>query len=73
MRSKAIGEPPFMYGIAGYFAVLDALRAASGAATAAAAGGDSSGGRGSVGAALTYDLPITPEKTLDFLEGRRPC
>ncbi len=28
MRSKAIGEPPFMYGIAGYFAVLDALRSA---------------------------------------------
>jgi xanthine dehydrogenase large subunit len=28
MRSKAIGEPPFMYGIAGYFAVLDAIRAA---------------------------------------------
>ncbi|HET7839883.1 MAG TPA: molybdopterin cofactor-binding domain-containing protein [Rectinemataceae bacterium] len=28
MRSKAIGEPPFMYGIAGFFAVLDALRAA---------------------------------------------
>ena len=26
--SKAIGEPPLMYGIAGYFAVLDALRAA---------------------------------------------
>lgn len=28
MRSKAVGEPPFMYGIAAYFAVLDALRAA---------------------------------------------
>lgn len=26
--SKAVGEPPLMYGIAGYFAVLDALRAA---------------------------------------------
>jgi xanthine dehydrogenase large subunit len=28
MRSKAIGEPPLIYGIAAYFAVLDALRAA---------------------------------------------
>ncbi len=28
MGSKAVGEPPFMYGIAAYFAVLDALRAA---------------------------------------------
>ncbi len=27
MRSKAIGEPPFMYGIGGYFAILSALRA----------------------------------------------
>ncbi len=27
MRSKAIGEPPFMYGIGVYFALLDALRA----------------------------------------------
>ncbi len=26
-HSKAVGEPPFMYGIAAYFAVLDALRA----------------------------------------------
>jgi xanthine dehydrogenase large subunit len=27
MHSKAIGEPPFMYGIGGYFAILAALRA----------------------------------------------
>jgi xanthine dehydrogenase large subunit len=27
MHSKAIGEPPFMYGIGAYFALLDALRA----------------------------------------------
>ena len=26
-NSKAVGEPPLMYGIAGYFAVLDALKA----------------------------------------------
>ncbi|NOZ57710.1 MAG: molybdopterin-dependent oxidoreductase, partial [Calditrichaeota bacterium] len=26
-HSKAIGEPPFMYGLAAYFAILDALRA----------------------------------------------
>jgi xanthine dehydrogenase large subunit len=28
MHSKAIGEPPFMYGIGAYFALLDAMRAA---------------------------------------------
>jgi xanthine dehydrogenase large subunit len=27
LGSKAVGEPPLLYGIAGYFAVLDALRA----------------------------------------------
>ena len=27
LQSKAIGEPPFMYGIGGYFAVVEALRA----------------------------------------------
>jgi xanthine dehydrogenase large subunit len=27
MGSKAIGEPPFMYGIGAYFALLDAMRA----------------------------------------------
>jgi xanthine dehydrogenase large subunit len=29
-NSKAVGEPPLQYGIAGYFAVLDAVRAALG-------------------------------------------
>jgi xanthine dehydrogenase large subunit len=55
MRSKAIGEPPFLYGIAGYFAVLEALRAA----------------RGGEGPAL-YDIPMTAEKALDFIQGVRP-
>jgi xanthine dehydrogenase large subunit len=60
MRSKGIGEPPFMYGIAGYFAVLDALRATrSGSPTGAAAPG-------------MYDLPMTPEKALDYIQGLRP-
>jgi xanthine dehydrogenase large subunit len=27
-NSKAVGEPPLMYGLAGYFAVMDALKAA---------------------------------------------
>jgi xanthine dehydrogenase large subunit len=27
MHSKAIGEPPFMYGIGAYFALLEAMRA----------------------------------------------
>jgi xanthine dehydrogenase large subunit len=58
MRSKAIGEPPFLYGIAGYFAVLDALRAAR-----LAAGKD---------APLLHDIPMTPEKALDYIQGVRP-
>ena len=31
-NSKAVGEPPVQYGIAGYFAVLEAIRAATGKA-----------------------------------------
>lgn len=49
-NSKAVGEPPLMYGIAGYFAVQDALHAARPAGT------------------LFFDLPMTPEKVLRFLD-----
>ncbi len=59
MRSKAIGEPPLVYGIAGYFAVLDAIAAAR----RTAVGGEGPG---------LYDIPLTPEKTLDCLMGARP-
>ena len=58
LRSKAIGEPPLLYGIAGYFAVLEALRAAR-----TGSGGDAPG---------MYDLPMTPEKALDYIQGVRP-
>jgi xanthine dehydrogenase large subunit len=58
MRSKAIGEPPLLYGMAGYFAVLDALSAARRAAGKSVQG--------------MYDLPMTPEKVLDYLEGLKP-
>ncbi len=61
MRSKAIGEPPFLYGMAGYFAVLEALRAARGGARGHP---DDSPGM--------YDLPMTPEKALDYIQGARP-
>ncbi|MCX7024363.1 MAG: molybdopterin-dependent oxidoreductase [Spirochaetes bacterium] len=54
LNSKAIGEPPLVYGIAGYFALLDALRSAR---------PDGPG---------MYDLPLTPEKALDYLTGDRP-
>jgi xanthine dehydrogenase large subunit len=54
MHSKAVGEPPLVYGIAAYFAVLEAMRAAR------------PEGEG------FYDLPMTPEKVLDYLEGVRP-
>ncbi|NMB80502.1 MAG: xanthine dehydrogenase, partial [Ignavibacteria bacterium] len=26
LQSKAIGEPPFMYGIGGYFAIINAMK-----------------------------------------------
>ncbi|MBL8966336.1 MAG: molybdopterin-dependent oxidoreductase, partial [Spirochaetaceae bacterium] len=54
LNSKAIGEPPLIYGIAGYFALLDALRAAR-----------------PEGPPM-YDLPMTPEKVLDYLMKDRP-
>ncbi len=54
LRSKAIGEPPLIYGIAGYFAVLDAMRAAR-----------------PRGPGL-FDLPLTPEKVLDYIMGVKP-
>jgi xanthine dehydrogenase large subunit len=60
MRSKAIGEPPLLYGIAGYFAVLDALRATREAPSP-----------GEAPWASSYDLPMTPEKTLDYIQGVR--
>ncbi len=64
--SKAVGEPPLLYGIAGYFAVMDALRAARNGTEEAArgAGGD--------GAATFFDLPMTGEKALAYLLGGRP-
>jgi xanthine dehydrogenase large subunit len=62
MHSKAIGEPPFLYGIAGYFALLEALRSARSADSASAR--DASPGM--------YDIPMTPEKALDYIQGLRP-
>lgn len=53
LASKAVGEPPFMYGIGAYFAVLDAVRAA------AAAGRDVCDGE--------YDTPLTPERIMRLL------
>jgi len=81
MRSKAIGEPPFLYGIAGYFAVLDALRAARGAAPGEAsdsppvAPSASSAGeapKSTQASPRMYDIPMTPEKALDYVQGVRP-
>lgn len=53
-NSKAVGEPPLMYGIAGYFAVLDALKAARPDKPA------------------FFSIPMTPEKTLNFLAEDQP-
>src|SRR5690606_29003996 len=48
--SKAVGEPPLMYGIAAYFALRDAIRAHR-AAT------------GTEGA-IAFEAPMTPERVL---------
>ena len=58
LGSKAVGEPPFMYGIAGYFAVLDALRAGL---------EDPRGAKSQTEAPVLYDLPLTNDKALLFL------
>jgi xanthine dehydrogenase large subunit len=58
-NSKAVGEPPLMYGIAGYFAVLDALKAARPEANRPEAN--------TSGKLPIHDLPMTPEKAMRFL------
>lgn len=45
-QSKAVGEPPLMYGIGAYFALRNAILAFNPAAN------------------ISYDAPMTPEKTL---------
>lgn len=63
LGSKAVGEPPLHYGIAGYFAVQEALRAAGVPSPVVAAAP-------SAPAALPpFDLPMTGEKALRYLEG----
>ncbi|MCP5106038.1 MAG: molybdopterin-dependent oxidoreductase [bacterium] len=49
LSSKAIGEPPFMYGIGTYFAILNAMKTFR------------------PDKEFVFDLPITPEKVLNFL------
>lgn len=69
LNSKAIGEPPLIYGLAGYFAVADALRAAlpEGPGAAGGAAGVAAGGAGKPGGAMVADLPLTPEKAFAAL------
>ncbi len=58
LGSKAVGEPPLMYGIAGYFAVQEAVRAARAA----------NGTAGDGTAIPPFSLPMTQEKIIAFLE-----
>ena len=65
LASKAIGEPPFMYGIGAYFATLAAVRAAGGderQPAAADSPGDCPG---------DYITPLTPERIMSLLTGCR--
>lgn len=54
-NSKAVGEPPLMYGIAAYFAIRNAVSAFRKSALPAAEGDPSP---------LPFDAPFTPEKVL---------
>jgi xanthine dehydrogenase large subunit len=79
LRSKAIGEPPLLYGIAGYFAVLEALRAATRDSDASrtvdhaqANNAPSASSAGEDRRASPYDLPMTPEKALNYIQGVEP-
>jgi len=72
LGSKAVGEPPLMYGIGGYFAVLDALRAGLSDIHASPINSsplnDSSINTSSASEpAVLYDLPLTNDKALLFL------
>jgi xanthine dehydrogenase large subunit len=53
LRSKAVGEPPLMYGIGTYFALMDAIQAFNPKAE------------------LPFSAPMTPEKVLMALSGKR--
>jgi xanthine dehydrogenase large subunit len=59
-NAKAIGEPPFMYGIAVYFALRAAIRTARSCAAGAASE-----------AGLPVVAPLTPERVLMSLYGDR--
>lgn len=54
MNSKAVGEPPLMYGIGAYFAIRNAIKAYVGNNSAADAGNTT----------LPFNAPLTPEKVL---------
>lgn len=58
LGSKAVGEPPLQYGLGGYFAVLDALRAAL---------PEGAEGTNVKEPVVLYDLPLTNDKALLFL------
>ncbi len=59
-NSKAVGEPPLMYGIGAYFAIRNAVMAFKSSPTYKASMAAESEDR----AVLAFDLPFTPEKVL---------
>ena len=61
-NSKAVGEPPLMYGIGAYFAIRNAVKAFSHPDTLPyEEGADAASVDGVV---LSFDAPLTPEKVL---------
>ena len=65
-NSKAVGEPPLMYGIGAYFAIRNAVRAFAETSPPATAGGTDK-------AWPAFDLPFTPEKVLMNLYSETTC
>lgn len=60
-NSKAVGEPPLMYGIGAYFAIRNAIRAFRKSSARCEGDVDVASADGVV---LSFDAPFTPEKVL---------
>ncbi|HVF47742.1 MAG TPA: molybdopterin cofactor-binding domain-containing protein [Pyrinomonadaceae bacterium] len=63
-NSKAVGEPPLMYGIGAYFAIRNAVRAFGIPASAGQSSAGEPAKAGTPNASPPFDLPFTPEKVL---------
>ncbi len=69
-NSKAVGEPPLMYGIGAYFAIRNAIRAFRDPVSNGDPATDAAAKAGTPNTAFPeFDVPLTPEKVLMSLYG----